>query len=268
MICFPNAKINLGLSIFDKRKDGMHNIETYLMPIPLFDILEIQKSNKFSISSSGIPINNLNDNIIVKAWELLLSTKSNIEPINIHLHKNIPIGAGLGGGSSDAAFFLKAVNGLLSLGISIPKLELLAAQIGADCPFFIRNKPQIAKGIGNVFTDIVCPINNMNLTIVFPEINISTKEAYAKITPTKGQNLSSVLLGKKSKWKSELKNDFEDNTIIDFPELSNIKNTLYNIGAMYASLSGSGSAMYALSTKPLDTSVFSKKYKIWSQVLV
>ncbi len=269
MICFPNAKINLGLSVKEKRIDGMHNIETCYIPIPIYDILEIKLSNNFSIVQSGIQLSiNSKNNLITKAWNLLLSVKKDIKPVKVYLFKNIPVGSGLGGGSSDAAFFLTAMNKIQSLGFTIDELLLLASKIGADCPFFIRNKPTLATGIGNIFTPIKNPVRNMFITIIFPNIRISTKNAYAKIVPTKRQKLITIINGKNTLWKSELKNDFEEIAITDFLILKDIKNTLYKLGAVYASLSGSGSAIYALSKTPLNTTVFSKKYSIWSEALV
>jgi len=269
MICFPNAKINLGLSITEKRNDSMHNIETCYIPIPIFDILEVKQSNKFSIKQSGVPLLcNSDNNLIIKAWKELSTIKKDIKPVSIFLYKNIPIGSGLGGGSSNAAFFLKAINNLLSLRITSYELKQIATKIGADCSFFINNTSTIATGIGNTFSNISNPVNNMQLTVVFPEINISTKDAFEKIIPRKRNNLITVINGPKSKWRDILINDFEEITFSDFPVLQDIKNTLYELGAIYASLSGSGSAIYALSSEPLNTAIFSKKYSIWSKVLV
>jgi len=269
MICFPNAKINLGLSITEKRYDGMHNIETCYIPIPIYDILEIVESDSFSFVQSGILLpNNSKDNLIIKAWNLLSSITNDINPVNIYLHKNIPIGSGLGGGSSDAAFFLTSINSMQRLGLTTEELIKIASKIGADCPFFIHNKPIIATGIGNVFSPISNPVNNMYITVVFPNINISTKNAFSKIIPSKGHNLLAKLNGNNSTWRSNLKNDFEDIAFTKHPELNNIKTTLYKLGAIYASLSGSGSSIYALSAVPLNTTAFGEKYRVWSEVLV
>ena len=269
MICFPNAKINLGLSVKEKRIDGMHNIETCYIPIPIYDILEINLSDNFSLVQSGLPLPvNSKNNLITKAWNLLLSVKKDIKPARVYLYKNIPVGSGLGGGSSDAAFFLTAMNKIQSLGFTINELLLLASEIGADCPFFIVNQPTVATGIGDIFTPIKNPVQNMYITVIFPNICISTKNAFAKIVPIKGQKLVTIIYGKNTAWKSELKNDFEEIAITDFLVLKDIKNTLYKLGAVYASLSGSGSAIYALSKTPLNTTVFGKKYRIWSEALV
>jgi len=247
----------------------MHNIESCFIPIPIFDILEIVEADSFSLAQSGIllPFNSKN-NLIVKAWELLLSIKKDIKPVNVYLYKNIPIGSGLGGGSSDAAFFLTCMNQIRGLELTTEELIILASKIGADCPFFINNKSTIATGIGNIFTSINNPVNNMYITVVFPNISISTKKAFSKIIPTKKNSLLAILNSHNSTWKSNLKNDFEEIAFADFPELKYIKNTLYKLGATYASLTGSGSAIYALSEKPINSTIFSKNYKIWSEALI
>lgn len=268
MICFPNAKINLGLSVIKKRFDGMHNIETCYVPIPLSDILEIQQSDSFSLNHFGLPLScKSDDNLIVKAWNLLSSVKKNIKPVEVCLYKNIPIGSGLGGGSSNAAFFLKSMNSLFSLGFSTSDLELLADRIGADCPFFIKNKATIATGKGNIFSPIENPVHGMFITVVFPNVHMSSRDAFSMIKPDENSNLITVLSGKRSSWKSDLKNDFEGIMVRIFPEMNNIKNLLYKSGAVYASLTGSGSALYALSAKPLNTKVFEDKYRVWTGIV-
>ncbi|MBC8321385.1 MAG: 4-(cytidine 5'-diphospho)-2-C-methyl-D-erythritol kinase [Bacteroidetes bacterium] len=268
MICFPNAKINLGLSVTEKRPDGMHNIETCFVPVPMYDVLEIQPSGSFSLKLFGLPLpDKLEDNLIVKAWNILLSVKKNIKPVEVYLYKNIPGGSGLGGGSSNAAFFLKSMNSFFSLGFSNPDLELLAAEIGADAPFFINNKAAIATETGNIFHLIENPVYEMHITVVFPNIHISSKDAFAKVIPVKKSNLTNVLKSNISNWKNYLKNDFEEIIFRDFPETRNIKNHLYSSGAEYVSLSGSGSSIYALSTRPLYTEYFIGKYKIWTGVV-
>lgn len=268
MICFPNAKINLGLSVIEKRSDGMHNIETCFVPIPLFDILEILPSNNFSISHFGLPISGAsNENLIVKAWNLLLSIKTNIHPVKVCLYKNIPVASGLGGGPSNAAFFLKEINQLFNLGFSSNDLELLAAKIGADCPFFIKNKTTIASGIGNIFTAIENPVSGMFVTVIFPHVRISTKGAFLKMKPKDSYNLIRILSGENFNWKNNLRNDFEEIIFKDFPEISYIKNLLYSSGAVYSSLTGSGSAVYALSSKPLDIKKFMDKYEVWTGII-
>lgn len=246
----------------------MHDIETCYIPIPLFDILEIKKSEHFSISYFGLPIpGNPDDNIIVKAWNLLCSSKNDISPVDVCLYKNIPIGSGLGGGSSNAAFFLKAMNKLFSLGFSVNDMEILAGEIGSDCPFFIVNDAVIATGRGNIFAPILNPVRGMFITVVFPHIHISAKVAFLNIKPIANSNLSTVLENKNTSWKSELKNDFEKTIFKEFTEIEKIKDLLYNAGAVYSSLTGSGSAVYALSTVPLSTKVLVEEYKVWNGIL-
>ncbi len=268
MICFPNAKINLGLLVTEKRADTMHNIETCIVPIPLSDVLEIIPAKIFSLVHYGLPIpGSPDDNLIVKAWNLLLSIKTNIHPVKVCLYKNIPIASGLGGGSSDAAFFLKEMNKLFSLGFSSGELELMAASIGADCSVFINNKTTLASGIGNIFTDIENPVTGMFVTVVFPQVHVSTKDAFLKVKSEKRSNLHKVLLGKNSNWKDNLKNDFEKVIFKDFPEIGRIKNLLYESGAVYSSLTGSGSAVYSLSNKPVNIDMLPKGYMIWTGII-
>lgn len=268
MICFPNAKINLGLSIIEKRSDGMHNIETCFIPIPLYDILEILPADRFSIEHFGLPIPDAtSSNLIVRAWNLLLSIKENIQPVKVCLYKNIPIASGLGGGSSDAAFFIKEINKLYALGFTSGDMELLAGKIGADCPFFIKNQVSIAEGTGNIFTEVENPVSGMFVTVVFPRVQISTKDAFSKLNPKTDSNLTKVLHESSNIWKNYLRNDFEEIIFKDYPEIHHIKNILYSSGALYSSLTGSGSAIYALSTKPLDIIGLEKKNIVWSGIL-
>lgn len=265
MICFPNAKINLGLSVVEKRSDGMHNIETCFVPIPLYDILEILPSEKFSIEHFGLPIPEaLSDNLIVRAWNLISSIKPNIPPVQVCLFKNIPIASGLGGGSSDAAFFIKEVNKLFDLGFSLVDMELLAAKVGADCPFFIENKTTLASGIGNKFTAIENPVSGMFVTVIFPQVQISTNDAFSKLNLKESTGLDKVLYDNPSTWKSNLKNDFEELVFKDYPEIYNLKNQLYKSGALYSSLTGSGSAIYALSREPLEIIELEENNTVWS----
>ncbi len=269
MIYFPNAKINLGLSVLEKRPDGMHNIETCLIPISIHDVMEIQPSSSFSLVQLGLPLDcNAKDNLISKAWDLLLSIKKDIKPVRVLLYKSIPVGSGLGGGSSDAAFFLKAMNSIQSLGLTTTELEDLAVKVGSDCPFFIRNETAIATGIGNILRPVNNPIQNLYLTVVFPNLKILTTDAYGSVNSRISSDLSLAIVGNKLNWRNSLKNVFEEIAIEYFPEIQIIKNALYESGAIYVSLTGSGSALYALSTKPIAPNIFSNEYKVWSNVLV
>lgn len=252
MITFPNAKINLGLNIVSKRPDGYHNLETIFYPIPLRDSLEIgvldsshNKSYKFH--QSGIKLEgDASTNLVVKAYNLL-KEEYKLPPIEIYLHKNIPTGAGLGGGSADAAFMLKLLNDKFSLNLSTSQLENYAATLGADCAFFIQNKPTFAEGIGTKFTPIDLDLKGYDLFLIKPDLFISTQMAFAKIKPQPAKHspykLASLPL---EEWRTKLTNDFEDSLFPELPQLAEIKDYLYNNGAIYASLSGSGSTVYGI----------------------
>jgi len=197
----------------------------------------------------------------------LLSVRKEIKPVKILLYKNIPIGSGLGGGSSNATFFLVAMNSLFSLGFSSDEIQFLSSKIGADCPFFVKNEVTFAKGVGNIFSSIENPVYGMHITIVFPNVHISSKDVYSKIKQVNISNLSTVLNNEKSTWKSELKNELEEIVFDDFSNIKKIKDLLYDSGALYASLTGSGSAIYALSDKPIDIKKIPNKYSVWSGIL-
>jgi 4-diphosphocytidyl-2-C-methyl-D-erythritol kinase len=250
MVVFPNAKINLGLNVVERRPDGYHNIETVFYPVGLSDVLDVEPSETctdYSFSASGIELGgDPEDNLIVKAYRLLRS-EYQFPAVDISLVKQIPFGAGLGGGSSDAAFMLKALNESFDLKITVKKLEKLAARLGADCPVFIQNKPVFATGIGNVFTPIDLSLKGYFLLLVKPDIHVSTPEAYSLVIPEK-PHLSLVELIQKplQDWKNTIKNDFEKSVFSNHPEIELIKNAMYKIGALYASMSGSGSSVYGL----------------------
>lgn len=244
MICFPNAKINLGLQVALKRDDGYHNLRSVLYPVPLYDVLEFKESDKYSLTVWGNDNTvSVKNNLITMVWELLTDS-FHIPPQEVHLLKNIPSGSGLGGGSADAAFFLKTLLSHYKIVINKKELQQLALQIGSDCPFFIENRPAYVIGRGNVVEPINFNLNGLYLLLVTPGHKISTTEAFNKIIPKAPQyNLKKVVMEKDfSKWKEMLFNDFE--TIV--PGLDSIKNKLYNLGASYASMTGSGSAYYGL----------------------
>lgn len=247
MVVFPNAKINLGLNILEKRSDGYHNIDSCFYPIELCDVLEIIPSNEVRFTSSGIDIpGNIEDNLCLKAYHLIAQDHA-ITPVHIHLHKIIPIGAGLGGGSSDASFTLKALNKLFNLNISEEQLEHYASQLGSDCPFFIRNIPVIASGTGTDLDPIELDLGRYSIQVKYPDIHISTQDAYAGISPSSTSKSVEKLLKKPLKeWKGKLKNDFEASIISKYPEIENLKNRFYNDGAIYSSMTGSGSAVYGI----------------------
>jgi len=253
MILYPNAKINIGLNITEKRADGYHNIETVFYPIGLCDVLEVLPSDscgEYSFSSSGIRIDGDPDNnLIIKAYRLL-KNDFDIPPIDISLIKQIPYGAGLGGGSADAAFMLKALNSLFGLKIATAKLEKYAVKIGADCPVFIRNKPVFATGIGNEFAKTSVSLKGYFLVLIKPDIHVSTPEAYAKVIPQKPEkSLQELVNLPVEEWKGLIVNDFELSVFDAHPQIAAIKQQLYDAGALYASMSGSGSSVYGIFDK-------------------
>lgn len=261
MLLYPNAKINLGLNVTEKRPDGYHTIETVFYPIGLCDVLEVEPSETctdYSFSSGGIEIGgDPEDNLIVKAYHLLRS-EYEFPAVDISLVKQIPFGAGLGGGSSDAAFMLRALNELFELRITPSKLEKLAAKLGADCPVFIRNKPVYATGIGNEFTAIDLSLKDKFLVLVKPDIHVSTPEAYSLVVPQKPEFSLLDNIGRPlNEWKNLLKNDFEQSVFTKYPEIARIKEDLYEMGAVYASMSGSGSSVFGIfENEPAPATLF------------
>ena len=251
MITYPNAKINLGLNIVEKRPDGYHNLETVFYPINLQDALEVnvqEGEDEFSLKVSGVPIEGEpENNLVVKAYRLLKKDYPDIPAIDIHMYKHIPTGAGLGGGSSDAAFMIKLLNEKFRLNLSIEKMEEYAAILGADCAFFIQNKPVFATGIGNIFEPIQLSLKGYHLVLVKPDIFVSTKDAFAHITPMKPtQSLKEIIRMPVETWRATMKNDFEESVFQKFPEIAAIKDKLYDLGAIYASMSGSGSSVFGI----------------------
>ena len=255
MLLFPNCKINLGLHVVEKRPDGFHNIETVFYPVYWREALEIieNKSDKEPItftSSGNLIEGDYKDNLIYKAWELISSIKT-IPPIKVHLHKNIPMGAGLGGGSADAAFFINSLDQKFNLNLQLKQKTEIASVIGSDCAFFIENKPVLAKGRGNEFYDIKVDIQKYYLLIVYPGINCNTKEAYSNLKPQKPLNDLKYILENEpvKEWKNLLINDFEINIFTKYPQVKEVKQLLYHSGAIYASMSGSGSAVFGMFEK-------------------
>jgi len=248
MIVYPNAKINIGLNVLEKQADGYHELSSVFYPVnELSDMLEILPAKHFSFSCSGIAIPG-NSNICVKAFELL---KSDFDITNVimHLHKQIPIGAGLGGGSADGAFALKALNEIFRLELSIIELEDYALQLGADCPFFIDNTPKYVTGKGGKMKEIDLDLSVYELKFVFPELHISTTEAYGGVMPKQPEtNLLDLISKPIENWKTTVKNDFEVSAFEKHPQLEKIKEKLYADGAIYASMTGSGSVIYGIFT--------------------
>lgn len=257
MITFPNAKINLGLNIVEKRPDGYHNLETIFYPINLQDALEVNRMENaqtpYKLRVSGTAIEGTpEENLVVKAYNLLRK-KYDLAPIDIHLYKHIPMGAGLGGGSSDCAFMIKVLNEKFRLGLSIEEMESYASRLGADCAFFIQNQPVFATGIGNVFERIRLSLANYRLVLVKPDISVSTKEAYAHIRPKRPEvSLKEIAQQPVETWASCMKNDFEDSVFQLYPEIAAIKDKMYDLGAVYASMSGSGSAVFGIFKEAIE----------------
>ncbi|MCF8329369.1 MAG: 4-(cytidine 5'-diphospho)-2-C-methyl-D-erythritol kinase [Crocinitomicaceae bacterium] len=247
MILFPIAKINLGLHVTNKRPDGFHEIESCLYPIPLCDILEIIPAEEAKFIQTGIDLPNSNEkNICQKAYDLL-AANYNIPPVFMHLRKQIPIGAGLGGGSSDAAFVLKGLNELFSLNISQLNLESFAAELGSDCPFFITSLPCLVGGRGEVLSPSNIDLSGKFLVLINPNIHISTKDAYALINPKQPEGkLEEILSSEQNKWKNSLVNDFQVPISKKYPIISETIDFLYENGAYYAAMSGSGSTVFGL----------------------
>ncbi len=247
MIVYPNAKINIGLDILRKREDNFHDLESLFYPIQLCDILEVMPSDSFSYSQSGISIaGDIEDNLVVKAFRLLQKSHK-LPEVKIHLHKQIPFGAGLGGGSSDAAFMLSALNDIFELCISRQELKEKAAELGSDCPFFIENTPMLASGRGEILKPHPVSLRGMNLVLVKPDIAVSTAGAYAGISPAVPQNkLENLLQEPVSTWKDNISNDFEKSVFQKYPEIKTIKEKLCTMGAEYAAMSGSGSSVFGL----------------------
>ena len=247
MICFPNAKINLGLRVVGRRADGYHNIESVFVPLPLRDALEVIPSDADEFHLSGIALDATSgDNLVIKAWRLFTATHL-LPPLAIYLRKVIPFGAGLGGGSSDAAFMLKLLNDYANTGLSQEKLEEMAGLLGADCPFFIRNCPLLVTGTGNRFENITLSLDGYTVVLVKPDISIATKDAYSLVrTETPAVPLAEIIAAPVDRWKEALVNDFELPIFRKYPQIATIKDTLYARGACYAAMSGSGSTVFGL----------------------
>lgn len=255
MLLLPNCKINIGLNIVSKRSDGYHNLETVFFPIPLRDNLEFKEIENedvpYRLVSGGVPIEGKpEDNLIVKVY-LDMKAEFNLPALELSLYKNIPMGAGLGGGSSDAAAMMKGLNEAYNLQLSAEDMEKRLAKFGADCPFFVRNKPAYATGIGDELTNCNVSLKDKFIVLVKPDVFVSTKEAYAHVTP----KLPAIPLAEAIKlpietWKEQIVNDFEQSVFPFHPKLPAIKQTLYDMGAVYASMSGSGSTMYGIFNRP------------------
>lgn len=255
MISFPNCKINLGLHILRRRTDGFHDLETVFYPAPLQDALEIiqleDRKKEVTISVSGLEIDAVSeDNICVKAYGSLKKDFPQLPSVQIHLHKAIPSGAGLGGGSADGAFTLILLNKKFSLGLTEEQLITYALQLGSDCPFFIKNMPCFGKGRGEILKEIGLDLSSYNLVLVNPKIHVATGWAFSQLVPNDQRtSVLEIIQQPVAHWKETLLNDFEAPIFARFPEIKMIKNELYRQGAVYASMSGSGSTVFGLFSK-------------------
>ena len=273
MLVFPNAKLNLGLYVTQHRPDGFHTLESVFVPLPwtdAFEMLPAATGQPTRLTLTGRPIpGDPATNLCVRAYELLQADFPALPPVQLYLHKMVPIGAGLGGGSADAAFALRAANDLFRLGLSVEALEDYARRLGSDCAFFIQNKPVLAVEKGDVFEEIRLNLSGMACVVVYPNLHISTAEAYARISPQPPQHpLRESLQRPMSSWRDTVSNDFETALTPSYPVLAEIKQQLYKAGATYASLSGSGSAVYGLweASEPAAMT-WPAEYAVWQGML-
>lgn len=259
MITFPDCKINLGLNVVERRPDGYHNLETVFYPVPITDALEVQAMDELfpSAVDCDLKVTNLviegdeQRNLVVRAYQLLKQDFPQLPRVHVHLYKNIPTQAGMGGGSSDCAFMLSLLNEQFALGLSKQQLIGYAARLGADCAFFILNEPAYAEGIGERLQPVDLRLQGMYLAVVRPDIPVSTKEAFSLIKPQRpAKNCRDIVMQPVETWREELKNDFEQSVFALHPEIALIKQQLYEQGAVYAAMSGSGSAVFGLFREP------------------
>ncbi len=251
MVVFPRAKINIGLRIVEKRPDGYHNIETFFYPVDLSDALEfvVRKDNRRhdSLRVTGLMEDDDPENNLVMKAVKLMRQSFDFPGIRIHLHKNIPVGAGLGGGSSDAAWMLRALNRYFGFGLNSEELRSFAGKLGSDAPFFIDSTPSFAEGVGNILSEFPLDLSQYHIVILHPNLKSSTAEAYAGCVPgPTGLSLRQLLNLPITEWRGSVVNDFELNIFRLYPLVGRLKAALYEAGAIYASMSGSGSAVYGI----------------------
>jgi 4-diphosphocytidyl-2-C-methyl-D-erythritol kinase len=254
MLAFPNAKINLGLDILRKRPDGYHELETCLYPIPWHDVLEILPADSFSFNQTGLQVpGNPDDNLCVVAYQLL-KEEYNLPPVEIHLHKVVPMGAGLGGGSADGAFTIKLLNAIFELQLSLEQQKSYAAKLGSDCPFFIENIPAIATGTGTELSPIDLDLSSLYIGIIKPDVHVSTARAYSGVSPgSKERKLQESLTLSIDQWQKLIHNDFEDSIFEEFSLIRQTKARIQKDGAVYAAMSGSGSSVFGLFTSEIES---------------
>lgn len=253
MIVYPNAKINLGLDIVERRPDGYHNIETVFYPIPLQDALEVRETESFRFRLAGNQLDcPAGDNLVIRALRMIEEDYT-LPELDIFLYKHIPSGAGLGGGSADAAFMMRLLNERFQLGISDEELKRRLAKVGADCAFFVENRPVLATGIGDQMTPIELDLKGWTLVLVKPDVEVSTRDAYAAITPRQPEiPISQIIQRPVDEWQGTLTNDFEASVFPRYPEIAATRDRLLDLGATYAAMSGSGSSVYGLFRQPLE----------------
>ncbi|OOQ56941.1 4-(cytidine 5'-diphospho)-2-C-methyl-D-erythritol kinase [Mucilaginibacter pedocola] len=268
MIVFPNAKINIGLNITERRPDGYHNLETVFYPIKINDVLEVIESDVLSFQSSGLDIPGDDaDNLCIKGYHLLKKDFPKLPAVKIHLHKNIPIGAGLGGGSSDAAFFIKMMNEKFGLGLSDDAMEDYARVLGADCAFFIRNQPVFAFEKGDEFESLKLSLEGYSVVLVMPDAHVSTAEAYRGVKPTPvKESLYDLVQAPVADWKRYIRNDFETHIFAAHPVIRGVKATFYEQGALYASMSGSGASVFGIFETMPDLSALEEYCQVFYNV--
>lgn len=251
MILFSPAKINIGLQIVERRTDGFHNLQSVMYPIGLCDLIEVRQASPgeaaFRFTHSGIATRaGEEEDLCFRAWSLF-SRNTQLPPVELHLHKQIPVGAGLGGGSSDAATTLKGLNILAGKPLTDLRLQELAARLGSDCPFFLHEEPMMMEGRGELLSPVEMQLDRLHLVLIFPALHISTAEAYARVIPAPASShLRALVSLPPDQWKGLVINDFERSVFERYPELELLKHDLYRAGALYASMSGSGSSLYGL----------------------
>ncbi|MBF25372.1 MAG: 4-(cytidine 5'-diphospho)-2-C-methyl-D-erythritol kinase [Flavobacteriales bacterium] len=263
MLSYSNAKINLGLKIISKRLDGFHNLSSIFLPIPLYDLIEIQiprnSINKNQITYSGLIKGHIENDLVLKAYDVL-SNDYDLPYLNIHLHKNIPLGAGLGGGSSNASFMLMMLNNLFNLKLSLKKLSNYAVKLGSDCPFFIYNNLSYVSGLGDIVKPIDYSCNGFYIVIIKPKYHCSTSKVFDLLSIDKLNKKELEFNDDICCWKNDLVNDLESVVFALYPELKQIKKYLYSKGSFYTSMSGSGSAVYGLFDHKPD---IDSKFNYW-----
>ena len=265
MITFPIAKINLGLNVVERRSDGYHNLETVFYPVPITDALEVQEMDRRfpSAVDCDLKVTNIaidgdeQRNLVVRAYQLLKQDFPELPRVHVHLYKGIPTQAGMGGGSSDCAYMLRLLNEQFGLGLSAQQLVDYAARLGADCAFFVESRPAYAEGIGELLQPVSLDLSGWFLAVVRPDIPVSTKEAFSLITPQRpAVNCKKIVAQPVESWRDQLVNDFEKSVFAIHPELAVVKQQLYDQGAVYAAMSGSGSSIFGMFRQPVSLEEF------------